>query len=216
MSVLPARAGVLGFLAAFCKRPMPCCPTCEDPARFRADYKSVMLPSDFSKYCPSKIQTGSHQECGSNCNEVISKQHVDVLRFMKLSRPSRIVAALIALVSILFMQLAVAAYACPTLTTGNDSLSIPGPVGIPDFDSTPCHDIDPVEPSLCHAYDQSGNQSLDKPAAPPLQPFTAIGFGLPWRPLDVTFRPSFFSPATAFLTHAAAPPLAIRNCCLRI
>lgn len=134
---------------------------------------------------------------------------------MRLSRSSRFIAAAIALFSILFMQLAVAAYACPELLTQN-SQTMYASVGMPDAEMTGCHDMDPVQPSLCHAYGQAGNQSLDKPAVPPLQPFMAIGFGLPLSPLDLTYPPAFTLPATSFLTHAPAPPLAIRNCCFRI
>jgi hypothetical protein len=131
---------------------------------------------------------------------VVSRQ------IMKLSRPSRFVAAAITLFCILFMQLAVASYACPALSVDHPSQTM----------SAACHDMDPVEPSLCHAYGQAGNQSLDKPAVPPLQPFMAVGFGLPVSPLDLTYPPAFTLPATTFLTHATAPPLAIRNCCFRI
>jgi hypothetical protein len=135
---------------------------------------------------------------------------------MKISRSSRFLAAAIALFSILFMQLAVASYACPELIVTHSSQAMASSVGMPAAEMTACHDMDPVEPSLCHAYGQNGNQSLDKPAVPPLQPFVAVGFGLPLTPLDVKCRPAFTSPETTFLTHATAPPLAIRNCCFRI
>lgn len=118
-------------------------------------------------------------------------------------------AAVIALFSILFMQLAVASYACPS----HDGQAM---AALPMEDMAGCHEMDPEQPSLCHAYGQSGNQSLDKPAVPPLQPFLAVGFGLPVTPLDATHPPAFAFPRTTFLTHATAPPLAIRNCCFRI
>lgn len=132
---------------------------------------------------------------------------------MKLSRSSRLAAALIALFSVLFMQLAVASYACPSLVAGHGSEAMQ-PVQMAEMAG--CHDMDPVQPSLCHAYGQSGNQSLDKPAVPPLQPFLAVGFGLSVFPLDATLAPAFAFQPTHFLTHAAAPPVAIRNCCFRI
>jgi hypothetical protein len=135
---------------------------------------------------------------------------------MKLSRPSRFVVAAITLFSILFMQLAVAAYACPVLRVDHPSQAMTAAVDMPAGEMTACHDMDPVQPSLCHAYGQAGNQSLDKPAVPPLQPFMAVGFGLTVSPLDLTYPPAFTFPRTSFLTHASAPPLAIRNCCFRI
>lgn len=132
---------------------------------------------------------------------------------MKLSRSSRLVAALIALFSILFMQLAVASYACPSLDAEHGAQAM---AAMPAGDMAGCHDMDPVQPSLCHAYGQSGNQSLDKPAVPPLQPFLAVGFGLPVIPLEVTHSPAIAFSRTTFLTHATAPPVAIRHCCFRI
>ena len=132
---------------------------------------------------------------------------------MKLSRSSRLVSALIALFSILFMQLAVASYACPSLDAEHAAQQI---AAMPVSDMAGCHDMDPVQPSLCHAYGQSGNQSLDKPAVPPLQPFLAIGFGLPVTPLEATHPPAFAVDRSNFLTHASAPPVAIRHCCFRI
>ena len=131
---------------------------------------------------------------------------------MKLTRPSRIVAAAITLFSILFMQLAVASYVCPALTTGH------GEPALSVADSTggvvACDVVDPDEPSLCFAHDQAGNQSLDKPATPPLPPFLPVGFVLQLTSLDPV--PPATSYPTTFLTHATAPPLAIRNCCFRI
>lgn len=132
---------------------------------------------------------------------------------MKLSRSSRVVAAFIALFSILFMQLAVASYACPSLSAGHGAQAV---AAMPTGDMAGCHDMDPVQPSLCHAYGQSGNQSLDKPAVPPLQPFLAVGFGLPVTPLEAAHPPAFAFSRTTFLTHATAPPVAIRHCCFRI
>lgn len=133
---------------------------------------------------------------------------------MKLSRSSRLVAAVVALFSILFMQLAVASYACPSLGAADHASQ--AMAAMPMEDMAGCHDLDPEQPSLCHAYGQTGNQSLDKPAVPPLQPFLAVGFGQPVSPLAATLPPDFAFPLTTFLTHATAPPLAIRNCCFRI
>lgn len=132
---------------------------------------------------------------------------------MKLSRPSRFVVAVVALLSILFMQLAVASYACPAMDLEHGSQAM---AATQMEDMAGCHDMDPEQPSLCHAYGQTGNQSLDKPAVPPLQPFLAVGFGLPATPLGATRPPDFAFPGTIFLTRATAPPLAIRNCCFRI
>jgi hypothetical protein len=133
---------------------------------------------------------------------------------MRLPRRSRLVAAVITLFSILFMQLAVASYACPALNVGHEQSA--QAVAVENMgDMASCDEIDPDEPSLCYAHDQAGNQSLDKPGVPPLQPFLAIGF---WLPLTQAAAPHPV-PAdhqSTSLKHATAPPLAIRNCCFRI
>lgn len=137
-----------------------------------------------------------------------------------LSRPSRLVAAAITLFSILFMQLAVAAYACPALSVEHES-AVPSTFArmsayAPPDEMPACHEMDPVQPSLCDAYHQPDSQSLDKPGVPPVQPFLAVGFGLSLLPLDVAYRPDSTPANSPFLTRTTAPPLAIRHCCFRI
>lgn len=134
----------------------------------------------------------------------------------RLSRPSRLVAAAITLFSILFMQLAVAAYACPALSVEHDAEAVRMAAYALPAEMPACHEMDPVQPSLCDAYHQADRLSLDKPAAPLLQPFLAIGFGLSLLPLDPEYRPEARSADPPFLARATAPPLAIRHCCFRI
>lgn len=134
----------------------------------------------------------------------------------RLSRPSRLVAAAITLFSILFMQLAVAAYACPALSVQHDSEVSRMSAYAPTDEMPACHEMDPVQPSLCDAYHQADNQSLDKPAVPLLQPFLAVGFGLPLLPLEVGHQPDSTRVDAPFLARATAPPVAIRHCCFRI
>ena len=83
-------------------------------------------------------------------------------------------------------------------------------------DTVPCPDMDMELPNLCHAYYQADKQSLDKPATPPLAPYVAIGYGLPISLDRLSFERFLGAPPPAFLTHATAPPIAIRNCCFRI
>lgn len=78
-----------------------------------------------------------------------------------------------------------------------------------------CADMDPVQPSLCHAYDQADKQSLDKPQLPLVHPFVPAGLTQLIGEIATSF------PDTALIarvrqTHATAPPIAIRHCCLRI
>lgn len=133
-------------------------------------------------------------------------------------RQSRFVAALIALFSMLFMQLAVASYACPGLKMGQDSKAV---AMATDTDTATqnmsgCTGMDMEQPGLCHAHDHAGNQSLDKPELPQVQPFMAVGLTLTLIPIDVAYRPLATQPQDLLLTRTTAPPLSIRNCCFRI
>lgn len=114
----------------------------------------------------------------------------------------------------LFMQLAVASYVCPALTVGHEQPATIVELAMGDMAS--CDEIDPVEPSLCYAHDQAGNQSLDKPGAPTLQPFLAVGFWMPLAPTGAAPHLAQSTRQPTFLEHPTAPPLAIRNCCYRI
>lgn len=135
---------------------------------------------------------------------------------MKITRPSRMLAALVALFSLLFMQLAVAAYACPGESTrgGHMSLHVAADSGGADMEG--CMGMDKDQPSLCHAYDQKNIQSHEKPSIPPVAPFAPVlllGSFVALEPVDSSLPGS---PAPSFLARSTAPPLAIRNCCFRI
>jgi len=131
---------------------------------------------------------------------------------MKLTHRSRVAAALIALLSMLFMQLAVAAYACPELkavtmtdTMQSEQASMPG-----------CHGMDNKQPNLCYAHADVGNQSLNKPELPQVQPFAAVDLVLTLVMTDVAYRQASILIKPGHIPHASAPPLAIRNCCFRL
>jgi hypothetical protein len=126
---------------------------------------------------------------------------------MKPNRPSRVIAALIALCSLLFMQLAVASYACPM----PDMAAQMAAQGMTD-----CSGMDMEQPSLCQASAHPGHQSLDKPQLPQVQPFVASGLMITLMPAAVTFPANVAPPEDVVLARATAPPLAIRNCCFRI
>lgn len=133
---------------------------------------------------------------------------------MRLTRKTRLTAALLALVSMLFMQLAVAAYVCPGLQMG-DQGAVMLSQSQPDSGSMPdCDQPDPKQPALCHAHCQDGKQSLDKAELPPILPALASGFFTAVVNSDILQRP--FSTSVPLLTRTTAPPLSIRNCCFRI
>ncbi|OWW19924.1 hypothetical protein [Noviherbaspirillum denitrificans] len=137
---------------------------------------------------------------------------------MRLSRHSRYVTALIALFSVLFMQLAVAAYACPTVKNSAEIASNAG------WASASAHsDMDGCEagmdtelPALCFAYSQEGNQSLYKPPVPDIQPAVVVEIIRATVATVLDFRTDVTPAPAHWLTRASDPPLSIRNCCFRI
>ena len=132
---------------------------------------------------------------------------------MTSSRRFRVVAAVLALISMLFMQLAMAAYACPdktmmrSMSTGTTSVqqAMPG-----------CEEMDMAQPGLCHAHADTGTQSLDKPDLPQVQPFLAGGLSIIVLPIALFTPDSTIDSNGMLRARATAPPLAIRNCCFRI
>ena len=128
---------------------------------------------------------------------------------MKLTRPSRFIAALITLFSLLFTQLAVASYACPQLPTVNHATvrmqDVPG-----------CTGMDAQHTNVCAAHCDTGHQSLDAAAAPEALPFIACQLALVL-PSSESISSELATSATSVpLTRTTAPPLAIRHCCFRI
>lgn len=137
---------------------------------------------------------------------------------MKLPYPSRLVVACIALISMLFMQLAVASYTCPGMAMESNGMSTYMSDQIEPMAMTGCDGMDMEQPSLCqtHAFGDATKQSLDKHESPQVQPFVPAGFvqALPVveavKGADTDTRPS------ALLTRITAPPIAIQHCCFRI
>ena len=125
---------------------------------------------------------------------------------MKLSRPSRFAAALVALFSILFMQLAVAGYVCP-----DSASAYSGHQGMSN-----CEGMDAKQPGLCHAHAHPGDQSLDKSGLPPVQPFVAAALTLVFRNIQAVHHSTAIQLDPPLLTRTTVPPLSIRNCCFRI
>lgn len=133
---------------------------------------------------------------------------------MTRNRRNRLLTAFFALVSLLFMQLAVAGYVCPG---GADSkvaeISAMAEAGLPCAQSmTPT--MDDVQPNLCQAHCQAGQQTADKYELP--APVAAAAL-----PADFTLPAvvPVFSGAplqTPHLMRTTAPSVAIQNCCLRL
>jgi hypothetical protein len=126
-------------------------------------------------------------------------------------RRHRLITVLFALVSLLFMQLAVAGYTCPMASKVSEVAAM-AEAGMPCASSMATVDTD--QPSLCHAHCQSAQQSVDKVQAPAPAGFMLTGFTYT---LEPTRASTPTQPAQApLLLRSTAPPIAVRNCCFRI
>lgn len=137
---------------------------------------------------------------------------------MRLSRRSRCLSALLALICVLFAQIAVAAYACPSMQIGQAmaSIAVPAVNSAHHQEMAGCVDMDFDQPLACHDYGQSRSQSLDKPAAPDVQPFVASSVMLTISLVDPSVLEPVLPLAQRVPSRATSPPLIIRNCCFRI
>jgi hypothetical protein len=130
---------------------------------------------------------------------------------MRYSRRTRFLAAVVALFGLLFMQLAVAAYACPKLVQPHavmlDALGQP---------MANCPEVDKQSPSLCQAHSQKAPQSLDKADPPSIQPFIALGLVASIVAPELTAESGLDNAASFLRARSTAPPIAIRNCCFRL
>ena len=132
---------------------------------------------------------------------------------MPSNRRTRLTTAIFALISLLFMQLAVAGYICPGAAS-----KVAGVAAMADS-SMPCAESmtlnsDEVQPNLCQAHCQAGQQTADRYELPP--------------PVAISAQPAdFILPAMVPLLSGAplqvphlmrttAPPVAISNCCFRL
>ena len=135
---------------------------------------------------------------------------------MRTTRRTRFATALITLVSLLFMQLAVASYVCPGALQ-----KIAGVAALSNA-VVPCADlmsqnmgVDNTQPNLCKAYCEAGQQSADTYQVTPLASVLPVR-GLLIAPTVASRNlPGLFL-QTPLLVRATAPPLIVRNCCFRI
>jgi hypothetical protein len=139
---------------------------------------------------------------------------VEMSKVMKPSRSTRFVAAVIAVISLLFTQLALASYVCPGTTTPERMTMAAVDNGMSGMDH--CTGMDKAQPSLCLAHNHSGPQSLNKPDLPSVLPYLLIGPVLSVVLLNDGVAPPDVFAAIPSLSHATEPTLAIRHCCFRI
>ena len=121
----------------------------------------------------------------------------------------RLVAAL-GIAALLFMQIAVSAYACaleapPAVAAESTVQGAPG-----------CDELDDVASLLCHSHCNPQAQSADKAHVPDIAQPVALKFMPAWRSAETP--QASVVPACHRRTLALPPerPLAIRNCCFRL
>lgn len=133
-------------------------------------------------------------------------------------RHHRLLTAFLAVISLLFMQLAVAGYVCPTgvagVANGGASMPMVHHAGMPCAESM-AKTMDQDQPGLCHAHCQADQQSADTYQLPSLPMMPAVVADFPT--VVVTAAAARAAPLQApLLQRATAPPLSVQNCCFRI
>ena len=131
---------------------------------------------------------------------------------MPSNRRTRLVTALVAWLSLLFMQLAVAGYVCPDSASKRADMAAMSESGMPCAQAMTLMQDD-VQPGLCQAHCQADSQtaeryqppSIDPQALPAADAMAFLATGLAVVPLQ-----------SPHLKRTTAPPLAIRHCCLRL
>jgi hypothetical protein len=126
-------------------------------------------------------------------------------------RRHRLITVLFALCSLLFMQLAVAGYGCP-MESKVAEVAAMAEAGMPcagDMAS-----VDAEQPGLCHAHCQSTQQTADK--LPTLTPTGAVATGFTYSIAPAPASQPVRQAGSPLLRRTTPPPIALRNCCLRI
>ena len=117
--------------------------------------------------------------------------------------------------AILFAQLAVSAYACPSmLTSGVDASTITTADSVPMDCDQMAGMLDPAAPSLCAAHCHNHEQSAGHADSPMLPP--ALFATLYWLFTQTPIEPVSEAPEASVLHAALPPPHAILHCCFRI
>lgn len=132
---------------------------------------------------------------------------------MMFLRRHRLTTVLFALVSLLFMQLAVAGYVCPTgMTSAAESTMAMAHAGTPCAEAMPTM-MDDAQPGLCQAHCQQDHQSADTYTLPvlPVLPTVAHDFAQQ----DASSLTQGVPLQAPLLLRTTAPPLSVRNCCFR-
>lgn len=127
----------------------------------------------------------------------------------------RMLLSRLLIVAILFAQIAISAYACPSLLTSSvDAATVTTADSMPVDCDQMAGMLDPAAPSLCAAHCHSHEQSADRADAPMLPP--ALFATLYWLAAQTPVEPVSDTRKASVLHAALPPPHAILHCCFRI
>lgn len=134
---------------------------------------------------------------------------------MTWNRRKRFAMVLFALVNLLFMQLAVAGYACPggLSRAGIDQAAAMARAGMPCAESMALT-MDDEQPSLCAAHCKPEQQTADKHQVPGLATLADLATDFPLHRVNPAPLGALLQ--APLLRRTTAPPLAVRHCCFRI
>ena len=117
--------------------------------------------------------------------------------------------------AILFAQMAVSVYACPSLLASSvDAATVTTTFSMPTDCDQMAVMLDPTAPSLCAAHCHNHEQSADHADSPALPP--ALFATLYWLAAKASVEPVSDTPEASVLHAALPPPHAILHCCFRI
>jgi hypothetical protein len=137
---------------------------------------------------------------------------------MRYPRRIRFVAAIVALFSLLFMQLAVAAYVCPKQTASPHRVHVADRAASTAASGADCClQMDKDNPSLCHAHDHASKpQPLEQAAVAAIAAFVPTGWVLTLADGREPLAGGLDADAASLIANSSAPPIAIRHCCFRL
>jgi hypothetical protein len=124
----------------------------------------------------------------------------------------RFLTVLVALFSLLFTQLAVAAYACPDMAPVKAALMLDAS-GQPMQD---CPMADKASPSLCQAHAKGSPQSFDKAEPAAIAPFMPAALITLVAAVDPLHADPGEPRAARLRAVGTSPPILIRHCCFRL
>ncbi len=122
----------------------------------------------------------------------------------------RKIISFIAIIALLFAQLAGSAYACPMLNS-----SVTAQMQMANYADLTCDDMDMAQPAMCKHHCEDNQQiNNDSPLDPSALAFIPAFVVTLTVSVTTTFETTIV--AAPSLHHATSPPLSIRNCCFRI